>query len=215
LELVAREPGRGPQYRVDSEPRRQALGRTSLPPSHAHGLQPSHQGVSTQTLIWAAPGRPGPRPATNPSVEAHLEPRPPRREGYGPGPTMATQPASAGAIQKDPAKRTARHGPVITKDSDHNDAERTSGVGPRPGPGRRPGPQQTPMLQGTGARPTARPVPERSSRPRDLPLPSSCRGPALHSLSHGARTPAGGRRPPIRAADRDSGPSRIWTESGT
>ena len=37
--------------------------------------------------------------------------------------------------------------------------------------------QQTHRPQGSGARPTARSVPRRFSRPRDLPLPSSCRGP--------------------------------------
>ena len=32
------------------------LRRTSLPPPQAHGLQPSHQGVSTQSRICATPG---------------------------------------------------------------------------------------------------------------------------------------------------------------
>jgi hypothetical protein len=117
------------------------------------------------------------------------------------------QPASTGTNLKDPAKRPARYGPVMTNDSDHIDAERTSGVGPRPGPGRRPGPSKRPCPKGLehGR--------QRAQYPRGSAGPATC-----HCQAHaGARAtqpltrsqdPAGGPRPPIRAADRDSDPSR-------
>ena len=121
------------------------------------------------------------------------------------------QPASTGTNLKDPAKRPARYGPVMTNDSDHTrvDAERTSGVGPRPGPGRRPGPPgpanaHAPRVWSmTDSAPSTREV----SRPRDLPLPSSCRGPR-YTVTHAEPRPLRRPRPPIRAADRDSDPSR-------
>ena len=62
--------------------------------------------------------------------------------------------------------------------------------------------RETHRPQGTGAQPTSRPVPERISRPRDLPLPSSCRGPR-YTATHAEPGPR--RRPPTSYSGRGPG----------
>jgi hypothetical protein len=123
------------------------------------------------------------------------------------------QPASTGTNLKDPAKRPARYGPVMTNDSDHIDAERTSGVGPRPGPGRRPGPSKRPCTKGLEH------DRQRAQYPRGQPAPRLATaklmpGPALHSHSRGAKTPPAaptsysGRGPGLRPKPK-TGPKAV------
>ena len=114
------------------------------------------------------------------------------------------QPASTGTNLKDPAKRPARYGPVMTNDSDHIDAERTSGVGPRPGPGRRPGPSKRPCTKGLEH------DRQRAQYPRGQPAPRLATaklmpGPAAPRYTVTHAEPGPRRRPPTSYSGRGPG----------